>query len=167
MDSIMLDTSFCIRLLKADDEFHQNTVDYFQYFLENRIVIYISSIVIAEYSVKDDPRHLPLSKMRIVPFDFDDASKAGEYHNIIAKEVPPKIDRNISRQSIKDDCKILSQIINRQIQGYITKDKKSFNSIITPVLQKTGFQLTLIDLTTPLSVFKNELPFPIISEPPF
>ena len=68
MNSVMVDTSFCIRLLKADDEYHQNSVDYFQYFLEKKIIIYISTIVVAEYSVKDDPYHLPLSKMRIVPF---------------------------------------------------------------------------------------------------
>lgn len=47
-----------------------------------------------------------------------------------------KPDINVNRQSIKDDCKILSQITNRQIEGYITEDKKSFNSIINPVLME-------------------------------
>lgn len=37
--SVLVDTSFCIRLLKIDDEYHQNTIDYFKYFLENRIDI--------------------------------------------------------------------------------------------------------------------------------
>jgi predicted nucleic acid-binding protein len=31
MDSILLDTSFCIRLLKNNDELHQNAKDYFKY----------------------------------------------------------------------------------------------------------------------------------------
>lgn len=102
--------------------------------------------------------------MRIAPFDFDDAKKAEEYHNIITKDKSEKPDININRQSIKDDCKILSQITNRQIEGYITKDKKSFNSIINPVLTETGLRLQLLDLTIPLSVFKNELPFPTIED---
>jgi hypothetical protein len=29
--SVLLDSSFCIRLLKIDADFHQNAVDYFEY----------------------------------------------------------------------------------------------------------------------------------------
>jgi predicted nucleic acid-binding protein len=160
MNSIMLDTSFCIRLLKSDDEYHQNAVEYFQFFLENKIIINVSTIVIAEYSVKNDPNHLPLSKMRIVPFDFEDAKIAGEYHNIIKQDKLDLSGLGINRQLIKDDCKILSQITNRQIEGYITKDKKSFSTIIDPILKHSGHKLKLIDLSINLSVYKNELPFP-------
>ena len=35
--SILVDNSFCIRLLKKDDEYHNNAVEYFEYFLENNI----------------------------------------------------------------------------------------------------------------------------------
>ena len=121
--------------------------------------------MIAEYSVKDDPNHLPLSKMRIVPFDFDDAKTAGEYHNIIKQDKIDVTGLGINRQSIKDDCKILSQITNRQIEGYITKDKKSFSTIFDPILKHSGHQLKLIDLSINLSLFKNELPFPTNDEP--
>ncbi|MCO5232555.1 MAG: hypothetical protein M9888_02315 [Chitinophagales bacterium] len=72
MDSILLDTSFCIRLLKSNDTLHQNAKDYFKYFLEKKIEIYLSTIVIAEYSVKDDPANLPLEFVKIIPFDFFD-----------------------------------------------------------------------------------------------
>jgi len=160
MNSVMLDTSFCIRLLKSDDEYHQNAVDYFQFFLENKIIINISTIVIAEYSVKDDPNHLPLRKMRIVPFDFEDAKTAGEYHNIIKQDKLDLSGLGINRQLIKDDCNILSQITNRKIEGYITKDKKSFSTIINPILKHSGHVLKLIDLSINFSTYKNELPFP-------
>ena len=72
MDSILLDTSFCIRLLKSNDTLHQNAKEYFKYFLEQKIEIYLSSIVIAEYSVKDDANNLPLEFVKIIPFDFFD-----------------------------------------------------------------------------------------------
>jgi len=160
MNSVMLDTSFCIRLLKSDDEYHQNAVDYFQFFLENKIIINISTIVIAEYSVKDDPNHLPLRKMRIVPFDFEDAKTAGEYHNIIKQDKLDLSGLGINRQLIKDDCNILSQITNRKIEGYITKDKKSFSTIINPILKHSGHVLKLIDLSINFSTYKKELPFP-------
>jgi len=37
MDSILIDTSFCIRLVKKDDPLHQNAIDYFEYFLDKKI----------------------------------------------------------------------------------------------------------------------------------
>ena len=56
--SVLLDNSFVTRLLKTDDEFHKNTVDYFEYFLNNKIVMYLSTIVISEYAVADNPDNL-------------------------------------------------------------------------------------------------------------
>jgi len=158
MDSIMLDTSFCIRLLKKDDALHQNAVEYFEYFLQEKVELFLSSIVIAEYSVKDDPHNLPLKTMRIVPFDFFDAKRAGEFHNILLenKSALKKIDRLV----IKDDCKILAQIANRNIDAYITKDRSSFSKIIAPIQKQTSLNIKLIDLETPLNNYKNEFPFP-------
>lgn len=158
MDSIMLDTSFCIRLLKQDDELHQNAVDYYEYFLQNGVTLFISSIVVAEYSVKDDPQNLPLKTMRIVPFDFFDAKRAGEFHNILLTNRSGL--ETIDRLVIKDDCKILAQIANRNISAYITKDKSSFGKIINPILTQTSLTLELLDLAIPLNNYKNEFPFP-------
>lgn len=155
MDSILLDTSFCIRLLKSNDELHQNAKDYFKYFLEQKIEIYLSSIVIAEYSVKDDVNNLPLEFVKIVPFDFFDGKTAGEFHSIIInnKEQVANIERNV----IKDDCKLLAQIFNRKIGAYITKDKKSFGQIFIPIQKAKSFNIELLDLEISLKEFKGEL----------
>ena len=83
MNSILLDTSFCIRLLKQDDPLHKNAYEYFQYFLENKIEMFLSTIVISEYSVKDDIANLPLQTMKIIPFDFLDGKIAGEFYSIL------------------------------------------------------------------------------------
>lgn len=155
MDSILLDTSFCIRLLKSNDPLHQNAKEYFKYFLEQKIEIYLSSIVIAEYSVKDDANNLPLEFVKIIPFDFFDGKTAGEFHSILINN--NKQVKNIERNVIKDDCKLIAQIFNRNIQGYITKDKKSFNQIINPILETKAFTVELLDLEIPLRDFKSEL----------
>lgn len=158
MDSVMLDTSFCIRLLKKDDEYHNNVVEYFEYFLNNKIELFLSTIVVAEYSVKDDPHNLPLKTMKIVPFDVFDGKRAGEFFKILMEN--KSVFDGTLRDVIKDDCKILAQIANRNIEGYITKDKSSFNKIINPILQHTNLDIELLDLAIPLSTYKNELPFP-------
>ncbi len=155
MDSILLDTSFCIRLLKNNDALHQNAKDYFKYFLEQKVEIYLSSIVIAEYSVIDDANNLPLEFVKIVPFDFFDGKTAGEFHSILInnKEQVANIERNV----IKDDCKLIAQIFNRKIGAYITKDKKSFGQIFMPIQKAKGFNIELFDLEIPLKDFKGEL----------
>ncbi len=155
MDSILLDTSFCIRLLKSNDDLHQNAKDYFKYFMEKKIEIFLSSIVVAEYSVKDDPANLPLDFVKIIPFDFFDGKTAGEFHSILLhnKEQIANIERNV----IKDDCKLMAQLFNRNIHGYITKDHKSFSQIIAPIQASKNFTIELIDLVIPLKDFKGEL----------
>ncbi|MDD3877937.1 MAG: hypothetical protein PHT69_15050 [Bacteroidales bacterium] len=155
MDSILLDTSFCIRLLKSNDDLHQNAKDYFKYFLEKKVEIFLSSIVVAEYSVKDDPTNLPLEFVKIIPFDFFDGKTAGEFHSVLLnnKEQVSNIERNV----IKDDCKLMAQLFNRNIQGYITKDRKSFNQIISPIQASKKFVVELLDLEIALKDFKGEL----------
>lgn len=155
MDSVLLDTSFCIRLLKSNDDLHQNAKDYFKYFLEKKIEIFLSSIVIAEYSFKDNPANLPLDFVKIIPFDFFDGKTAGEFHAILLNHKEQVV--NIERNVIKDDCKLMAQLFNRNIQGYITKDRKSFSQIITPLQASKKFTLELLDLEIPLKDFKGEL----------
>lgn len=155
MDSILFDTSFCIRLLKSNDALHQNAKDYFKYFLEKKIEIYLSSIVVAEYSVKDDPANLPLEFVKIIPFDFFDGKTAGEFHSILLNHKAQIA--NVERNVIKDDCKLMAQLFNRNIQSYITKDRNSFSQIIAPIQSSKGIAIKLLDLEIPLKDFKGEL----------
>ena len=123
--------------------------------MEKKIDIFLSSIVVAEYSVKDDPANLPLEFVKIAPFDFFDGKTAGEFHSILLnhKEQVANIERNV----IKDDCKLMAQLFNRNIQGYITKDRKSFSQITAPIQESKHFTLELLDLEIPLSEFRGEL----------
>lgn len=93
--------------------------------------------------------------VKIIPFDFFDGKTAGEFHSILLnhKEQVANIERNV----IKDDCKLLAQLFNRNIQGYITKDRKSFNQIIAPIQASKNFVIELLDLEIPLKDFKGEL----------
>ena len=70
----MLDTSFLIRLLKEDEPLHSSAKTYFQYFLENDFVLYVSTVAIAEYCVKGSIDQLPFECVRVVPFNLDHAN---------------------------------------------------------------------------------------------
>jgi len=61
--NIMLDTSFCIRLMDENDNLHINALEYFKFFLQEKIIIHLSTIVVAEYAVGDNPENLPLEKV--------------------------------------------------------------------------------------------------------
>jgi len=81
--SVLLDTSFFIRLLNDEDELHENALSYYKYFLENDIVLKVSTISIAEYCVFGKLEDLPLKDIQIVPFNLIHAKKTGEFAKII------------------------------------------------------------------------------------
>ena len=81
--SVLLDTSFLIRLLSKNDPLHQNAEDYYRYFLENGIPMYVSTITVAEYCVNGDISELPLRSVRIIPFNIQHAPVAGGFANIL------------------------------------------------------------------------------------
>lgn len=73
--SVLLDTSFFVRLLNEDDRLHKNALDYLKYFLENEVTLKVSTISIAEYCVKGTVDELPLRNLQIIPFNLDQAKK--------------------------------------------------------------------------------------------
>jgi len=68
--SVLLDTSFFIRLLNDEDSLHKNAVACYKYFIENDIVLKVSTISIAEYCVLGNLEDLPLKDIQIIPFNL-------------------------------------------------------------------------------------------------
>ncbi|MDF1518392.1 MAG: PIN domain-containing protein [Lutibacter sp.] len=150
IESVVLDSSFCIRLLKADADFHQNAVDYFEYFLENGIEMYLSTIVVSEYAVGDNPDNLlSLKVFRLLEFDYADAKIAGEFLATL---------RNLGnfgdfgdRKVVINDIKLFAQIQNRKIDAFMTKDRKSLVKMIEPLWESHNLKFEFIDLSIPLN----------------
>ncbi|MEO9571020.1 MAG: hypothetical protein ABJH82_09960 [Polaribacter sp.] len=148
--SVLLDCSFCIRLLKRDDEFHENCVEYFKYFTDNNIEMYLSTIVVSEYSVGDDAENLlSLNSFRLLEFDYLDAKFSGQFLALL-KDIGKFGDFG-ERKVVINDIKLFAQIHNREIDAYITKDRKSFKKMIEPLKDEFNLKFEVIDLTIPLS----------------
>ncbi len=147
--SILLDNSFVMRLLKADDEYHNNVVEYFQYFLEKNIILYLSTIVISEYSVADNPDNLlALNAFQILEFDYSDAKISGDYFTILKDN--KDLRENEERKVIINDLKLFAQIQNRQIDAFITKDRKALSKMIITLKESRDLNFEYLDLTIPL-----------------
>lgn len=154
--SVLADSSFCIRLLKSDADFHQNAVDYLEYFLENGIHIYLSTIVVSEYAVGDNPDNLlSLNVFRLLEFDYPDAKTAGSFFAQLKGN--EDLRESEQRKVIVNDIKLFAQIHNRQIDAYISKDRKSLRKMIEPLKKSHDLRFEFIDLSIPLNAYRGRL----------
>lgn len=155
INSVMLDTSFCIRLMDKNDSLHSNAIDFYKHFLSERISMHISTIVVAEYAVGDDPLNLPLNNLQIESFDFLDGKLAGRFHKEI-KGDKSNI-QGYNRRIVANDVKILAQIQNKKIDGIISKDVNSFTQYIKPLTGTSSLQVKFVDLNNPLAQVLGQL----------
>jgi len=151
--SILLDNSFLIRLYKKDDEFHKNVFEYFNYFLNNKIKMYLSAIVVSEYAVANDPAYLEkLNVFKIIEFNYLDAVKSGDFRAFL-KGINQTVERNI----VINDIKLLAQIDNRKIDAIISKDRNMETKMIKSLTKNKNFKCKFFNLTIPLKDLLGEL----------
>jgi predicted nucleic acid-binding protein len=146
--SILLDTSFFIRLLNDEDPLHTNAVGYFRYFLENDIILKVSTISIAEYCVLGNLEDLPLKNIQIVPFNLKEVEKTGQFANIIFAENKVSEEKLTPRAIIPNDSKLFAQAdLDKSVTHFVTSDIRSKNTL---ALLKKGtnpkFEIISIDV---------------------
>lgn len=146
--SVMLDTSFFIRLLNDEDALHSNAVGYFRYFLENEINLKVSTISIAEYCVLGKLEDLPLKNIQIIPFNLKDAERTGEFAKIIFNENKISTEKLTPRAIIPNDSKLFAQAdLDKTISYFVTSDVRSKNTL---ALLRNGttpkFEIITIDI---------------------
>lgn len=119
--SVLLDTSFLISFVNKTRDNHDVTLQYYRYMIEQGITMYLSSIVISEFSIKQDITDLPLPRFITLPFNVGDGIEAGKIHNLLGKPV-----RDEGRDVAKDDLKIMAQAVRAGILFILTDDVKTF-----------------------------------------
>lgn len=146
--SVLLDTSFFIRLLNDEDPLHSNAVGYFKYFLESEVSLKVSTISIAEYCVLGKLEDLPLKNIQILPFNLKDAERTGEFAKIIFTESKISIENLSPRAIIPNDSILFAQAdLDNSISHFVTSDVRSKNTL---ALLKKGiipkFDIIRIDI---------------------
>ena len=130
--SVLLDTSFVIRLLSLGDPLHDNALGYYKYFLDNHIEMKISTISIAEYCVKGEVSELPLANLKIIPFNFDHAVVAGQYAQTLYRAKNNGTLSIDNRLIIPNDTKLFAQASkDKDVKYFVTSDTKSAAAIKT------------------------------------
>ncbi len=147
--SILLDTSFFIRLLNENDSLHINTLNYYKYFLEKQFTLKCSTISISEYCVKGQLEELPLKDIQIVPFNISHAQKAGEFARIIF-ENKGKLETE-KRNIIPNDTNLFSQAeIEKDITAFATSDEECLK-IFTLLKQNKSLSFNTINIRQPFN----------------
>ncbi|RED95290.1 hypothetical protein [Marinoscillum furvescens] len=147
--SVLLDTSFFIRLLNENDSLHSNALGYFKYFLEQDIILKCSTISIAEYCVRGSIDELPWRNLQVVPFNVEHGVKAGEFAKIIFSE---KNRLNLSnRNIIPNDSKLFAQAdVEDPITHFVTSDEECLK--IHQILKlNTNARFDIINIRTPFN----------------
>ena len=149
--SVLLDTSFFIRLLNDKDPLHSNALGYYKYFLENEITLKISTISIAEFCVLDSLDNLPLKDLQILPFNVKEAEKTGEFAKIIFNKNKIEAEKLLPRAIIPNDAKLFAQSdIDKTIEYFITSDKRSKNTLAL-LKKEINPHFEIISIDTPFS----------------
>lgn len=122
---VLCDTGFLIRLNSPNDELHENARDYLRLLLEKGHHLYVSTIALAEYAVRDKIENLPLRYFRVLPFNIDHAQKAGEFAGIVYSKRDQIPLAKTQRIIIPNDTKMFAQAdVTSQITHYLTADLK-------------------------------------------
>ena len=126
MGSVLLDTSFLVRLLSDQDPLHNNAKGYFKYFLEEAFITKVSTISIAEYCVGGKIDELPLKNLQIVPFNSTQAIRTSEFVKVIFQENKTSSDTLRPRAIIPNDSKLFAQAdLDQSIRYFVTSDFRS------------------------------------------
>jgi hypothetical protein len=151
IDSVLLDTSGLITLCDPNRPNHEAAKSYYREFIQRGTTIFLSTIVISEFQVKQPIQDLELRNFVVLPFNIDHAMACGL---LMAGFERDKVD---DRVRIKDDFKVIAQCQCEGISHLLTEDTSSLVKYLGRVRQSARCQtqaLTLVD-GFDASVFEN------------
>lgn len=160
LHSVLLDTSFFIRLLKEDDPLHNNAVGYYKYFLEQKYCLKISTIAISEFCVEAELTDLPLRNLQILPFNYNHGERSGKFAKAaFDKKKEKEIEIN-PRRVVPNDSKMFAQAdLEPDIEFFVSADKKA-KKIVDLLNECFNLRFKFLDISTPYNQVFGELAFP-------
>ena len=145
LNSVLLDTSFLISLSDPVRPHHAAAVQYYRECVNRQVPMYLSTVVISEFQVKQAINDLPLRNFVVLPFNIDHAMRCGLLIRNLVR------DPSDDRVRVKDDFKLMAQCDCEGISHLLSEDagilakymeaSRATGSLPTQtVLLKDGFQ---------------------------
>lgn len=149
LKSVLLDTSYFLRFLNEADAMFKNADNYYRYFLQERVSLFISTISIEEYCVYGSIEELPLKNLQILPFNISHAKRTGEFARI-AFENRAKLYLT-QRIIIPNDTKLFAQADVEMTIGYYLSSDTESKKIYELLVKESKPKFQFIDLSIPYS----------------
>lgn len=119
MNSVLLDTSFLITFVDPNRPLHEVAHQYFRECVRRRVPMYLSTIAISEFEVKQRITDLPLRNFNVLPFNIEHAVQCGARFASTAR------DTGDNRSVFKDDMKLIGQCDVEDITHILTEDQNT------------------------------------------
>jgi hypothetical protein len=141
LNSVLLDTSFLITFSDPNRVNHEVAHHYFRECVSRRIPMYLSTIAISEFEVKQRITDLPLRNFIVIPFNIEHAIQCAILFSSTARE--PEDDRVV----FKDDLKLIAQCDVEGISHVLTEDVKTLKKYVERIHSGVYKALTAVALS--------------------
>ncbi|MCI0674688.1 MAG: hypothetical protein L0Y42_02800 [Phycisphaerales bacterium] len=149
---VVADTSFLITLADPKRQHHKSARQYWRHFTENAIPLFLPTIVVSEFYIKQEIPPDVLRACVVLPFNWDDAVKAARI------DFSKQERTDGQRDALKDDVKIMAQAIVKDAAWIITDDSQSLYKLalalrdsgasgVQPIKLEDGFDKSLFEPT--------------------
>lgn len=140
MNSVLLDTSFLITFADPTRSNHETADKYFRECVLRRIPMYLSTIAISEFEVKQRITDLPLRNLIVLPFNIEHAIQCGRLFSSTGR------DSGDDRVGFKDDLKLMAQCDVEGISHVLTEDVKTLKKYVERLHTGVSKKLTAVAL---------------------
>jgi len=144
----VLDTGFLITLVDANRPCHEDAKAYYRHFLENSIPMYLPTIVVSEFSVKQPITDLPLHNFQVLPFNLFDAIRcAGLNMTTYRTQIGEG-----QRDAVKDDFKIIAHAEENDAAFLVTEDSNTMSRYCERLIHDGVIRIRVIELSMGFSL---------------
>lgn len=120
----MLDTSFLISLSDPGRANHTTAVHYYKECIVRRLPMFLSTIAVSEFQVRQAINDLPLRNFIVLPFNVDHAMACGLLVRASAR------DPGDDRARVKDDYKLIAQCQCEAVSHLLTEDESTLTKYL-------------------------------------
>lgn len=119
MNSVLLDTSFLISFSDPSRPHYAAAVQYYKECVRRQVPMYLSTIAVSEFQVRQAINDLPMRSFIVLPFNIDHAMACG----LLIRRL--QHDPEDDRVRVKDDFKLIAQCECEGISHLLSEDKST------------------------------------------